>query len=51
MLSLNAARANYYIGVPVNDDILLSYQDTSYHDNATLRSSPAVCPRRSSTSG
>ena len=27
----------YYIGVPVNDDIMLSYQDTSYHDNATLR--------------
>ena len=23
--------------VPVNDDIMLSYQDTSYHDNATLR--------------
>lgn len=34
---LNAAGANYYIGVPVNDDIMLSYQDTSYHDNATLR--------------
>ena len=34
---LNAAGANYYIGVSVNDDIMLSYQDTSYHDNATLR--------------
>ena len=34
---LNAAGANYYIGVPVNDDIMLSYQDTSFHDDATLR--------------
>lgn len=48
---LNAAGANYYIGVPVNDDIMLSYQDTSYHDNATLRELSAVCPRRSSTGG
>ncbi len=34
---LNAAGANYYIGVPVSDDIMLSYQDCSYHDNATMR--------------
>lgn len=34
---LNAAGANYYIGIPVSDDIMLSYQDCSYHDNATMR--------------
>ncbi|MFR4335940.1 MAG: hypothetical protein ACLT3D_08475 [Lawsonibacter sp.] len=37
--------------MPVNDDIMLSYQDTSYHDAPPCGSSPAVCPRRSSTSG
>ncbi|UQZ90761.1 ethanolamine ammonia lyase large subunit [Deltaproteobacteria bacterium Smac51] len=34
---LAMAGANYYIGIPVSDDIMLAYQDTSYHDNATLR--------------
>lgn len=34
---LNNAGANYYVGVPVSDDIMLSYQDCSYHDNATMR--------------
>jgi ethanolamine ammonia-lyase large subunit len=34
---LNAAGANYYMGVPVGDDVMLSYQDTSFHDDATLR--------------
>ncbi len=29
--------ANYYMGVPVADDVMLSYQDTSFHDDATLR--------------
>ncbi|WP_028308414.1 ethanolamine ammonia-lyase subunit EutB [Desulfitibacter alkalitolerans] len=33
----NLAGANYFIGVPMGDDVMLSYQDTSYHDNATLR--------------
>ncbi len=31
------AGANYYVGVPVSDDIMLSYQDCSFHDNATMR--------------
>jgi ethanolamine ammonia-lyase large subunit len=31
------AGANYYMGVPVGDDVMLAYQDTSYHDDATLR--------------
>lgn len=34
---LNAAGANYYMGVPMGDDVMLSYQDTSFHDDATLR--------------
>jgi ethanolamine ammonia-lyase large subunit len=34
---LAMAGSNYYMGVPVGDDVMLSYQDTSYHDDATLR--------------
>ena len=34
---LNLAGANYYMGVPLGDDVMLSYQDTSFHDDATLR--------------
>lgn len=31
------AGANFYMGVPGGDDVMLNYQDTSYHDDATLR--------------
>jgi len=34
---LALAGANYYMGVPVGDDVMLSYQDTSFHDDAALR--------------
>ena len=34
---LNMAGANYYMGVPVGDDVMLSYQDTSFHDDVALR--------------
>lgn len=34
---LAMAGANYYMGVPVADDVMLSYQDTSFHDDAALR--------------
>lgn len=34
---LALAGSNYYMGLPVSDDIMLSYQDTSFHDDATLR--------------
>lgn len=34
---LAMAGSNYYMGVPVGDDIMLSYQDTSFHDDAALR--------------
>jgi len=36
-LLLAVAGANYYMGVPLGDDVMLAYQDTSYHDDATLR--------------
>ncbi len=31
------AGAYFFMGVPGGDDIMLNYQDTSYHDDATLR--------------
>ena len=34
---LAMAGCNFYMGVPGADDVMLSYQDTSYHDDATLR--------------
>lgn len=34
---LAMAGSNYYMGVPMGDDVMLNYQDTSYHDDATLR--------------
>lgn len=34
---LAAAGCNYFMGVPMADDAMLSYQSTSYHDTAALR--------------
>jgi ethanolamine ammonia-lyase large subunit len=34
---LTAAGCNYFMGVPLADDSMLSYQSTSYHDTAALR--------------
>ena len=34
---LSAAGVNYFMGVPMGDDVMLSYQTTSYHDVASLR--------------
>jgi len=31
------AGAYFFMGVPGGDDIMLNYQDTSFHDNATVR--------------
>jgi len=31
------AGSNFFMGVPGGDDIMLSYQDTSYHDDASVR--------------
>jgi ethanolamine ammonia-lyase large subunit len=32
-----AAGAVYYMGVPMGDDVMLSYQDTTDHDDASMR--------------
>lgn len=34
---LSSAGCCYFMGVPMGDDIMLSYQCTSYHDTASLR--------------
>ncbi len=34
---LTAGGVNYFMGVPMGDDVMLSYQTTSYHDIAALR--------------
>lgn len=36
-LLLTTAGVNYFMGIPAGDDIMLNYQTSSYHDNATLR--------------
>lgn len=40
------AGANFYMGVPGGDDVMLSYQDTSYHDDASLREILGLRPLR-----
>lgn len=44
---LALAGSNYYMGVPCGDDIMLSYQDTSYFDDATLRELIHATPAKS----
>ena len=34
---LAAAGSNYFMALPMGDDVMLSYQSTSYHDAAALR--------------
>ena len=34
---LTAAGCNYFMGLPMGDDSMLSYQSTSFHDAPTLR--------------
>lgn len=34
---LTAAGVNYFMGVPMGDDVMLSYQSSSFHDIAALR--------------
>lgn len=34
---LASAGCNFFMGVPLGDDIMLAYQTTSYHDGASLR--------------
>jgi ethanolamine ammonia-lyase large subunit len=37
LMLLTAAGCNYFMGVPCGDDVMLSYQSTSYHDAAAMR--------------
>lgn len=41
---LVASGVNYFMGVPMGDDIMLSYQTTSFHDIATLRETMDLRP-------
>jgi len=41
---LVAAGTNYFIGVPMGDDIMLNYQCGSYHDAATVRQTFGLRP-------
>jgi len=34
---LTAAGVNYFMSLPMGDDIMLNYQSTSFHDNASVR--------------
>ena len=34
---LATAGVNFYMGLPMGDDVMLNYQSTSYHDNAAVR--------------
>jgi len=38
------AGSNYFMGVPHGDDVMLSYQDTSFHDDVTLRAVMGLTP-------
>ncbi len=41
---LTAAGVNYFMGVPMGDDVMLSYQSTSFHDIAALREIHKLLP-------
>ncbi len=41
---LAAAGVNYLMGIPVGDDVMLNYETTSFHNNATLREIFALRP-------
>jgi ethanolamine ammonia-lyase large subunit len=34
---LATAGCNFFMGLPMGDDVMLNYQSTSFHDDATLR--------------
>ncbi len=41
---LTVAGANFFMAVPMGDDVMLAYQDTSHHDNTTLRELCGLLP-------
>jgi ethanolamine ammonia-lyase large subunit len=44
MVVLSASGCNYFMGVPMGDDVMLSYQCTSYHDAPSLRQALGLRP-------
>jgi ethanolamine ammonia-lyase large subunit len=34
---LASAGVNFFMGLPMGDDVMLNYQSTSFHDNAAIR--------------
>jgi ethanolamine ammonia-lyase large subunit len=34
---LAAAGCNYFMGLPLGDDVMLNYESSSFHDNAAIR--------------
>ena len=34
---LATAGVNFFMGLPMGDDVMLNYQSTSFHDNAAVR--------------
>ena len=41
---LATAGVNFFMGLPMGDDVMLNYQSTSYHDNQTLRQTLRLRP-------
>ena len=41
---LSTAGCNFFMGVPMGDDVMLAYQTTSFHDSATLRQTLGLRP-------
>ena len=41
---LAMAGANFFMALPMGDDVMLAYQDTSYHDNCALRELVGLLP-------
>jgi ethanolamine ammonia-lyase large subunit len=41
---LTAAGCNFFMGLPMGDDVMLNYQSTSFHDDATLRQALGLRP-------
>ena len=44
LVLLGAAGCNYFMGVPCADDVMLSYQSTSFHDVAAVRALLGLAP-------
>lgn len=43
-LLLAIAGSNFFMGLPMGDDVMLNYQSTSFHDNAAIRQTLGLRP-------